>query len=257
VTDPSRDRGGDPPAALTGGTDATRLATDGGSAGGVAATQSFYSRWARLYDALATRTPGIGSLRARAADRLDLGPGDTVVEMGCGTGANFRHLRERVGPTGTVVGVDFTPGMVATARRRVAREGWENVHVVRADATRPPLRPGDADALLASFVVGMVRDPSAVVDDWLDLVGPGGRVALLDLARSTRRVGRPLNAAFRAFVLASSPPGSRFRPDDSPAAVLDRRVAAAHRRLFARCDDAVHSTHALGFARLSSGRVRE
>jgi ubiquinone/menaquinone biosynthesis C-methylase UbiE len=222
---------------------------------GVAATQQFYTRWAGLYDALATRTPGIGSLRSRAAERLAPDRGDTVVEMGCGTGANLSHLRERVGPGGTVVGVDFTPGMVATASERVAREGWTNVHVVRGDATRPPLAAGDADALLSSFVVGMLAAPDAAVADWTDLVGTGGRVALLDLARSTRTVGAPLNALFRAFVVASSPPGTRERHGGSPGGVLDRRVAAAHRTLFDRCSGVDHSTHALGFVRLSSGTV--
>jgi SAM-dependent methyltransferase len=222
---------------------------------GAAATQAFYTRWAGLYDALATRTPGIGGLRARAADRLAPATGDTVVEMGCGTGANLPHLRDRVGPAGTVIGVDFTPGMVATARERVHREGWRNVHVVRGDATRPPLAPGDADALLSSFVVGMLADPAGTVADWTGLVGSGGRVALLDLARSTRTAGALLNAVFRAFVLASSPPGTRDRHGGSPGGVLDRRVAAAHRTLFDRCSGVDHSTHALGFVRLSSGTV--
>jgi ubiquinone/menaquinone biosynthesis C-methylase UbiE len=220
---------------------------------GVTATQQFYTRWAGLYDALATRTPGIGSLRARAADRLAPERGDTVVEMGCGTGANLRHLRERVGPEGTVIGVDFTPGMVATARQRIDSECWQNVHVVRGDATRPPVAV--ADALLSSFVVGMLGDPDEAVADWTDLVGAGGRVALLDLARSTRPVGAPLNAVFRAFVLASSPPGTSERHGGSPGGVLDRRVAAAHRTLFDRCVGVEHSTHALGFVRLSSGTV--
>ena len=89
----------------------------------------------------------------------------------------------------------------------------------------------------------------------LKILQTDGRVALLDLARSTRRVGRPLNAAFRAFVLASSPPGTRERHGGSPGGVLDRRVAAAHRTLFDRCSGVEHSTHALGFVRLSSGTV--
>jgi ubiquinone/menaquinone biosynthesis C-methylase UbiE len=229
--------------------------TDEAMPDGVTATQAFYTRWAGLYDALATRTPGIGSLRARAADRLAPEHGDTVVEMGCGTGANLPHLRKRVGPEGTVIGVDFTPGMVTTARQRVHREGWANVHVVRGDATRPPVAVGDADALLSSFVVGMLGDPAEAVADWTGLVGSGGRVALLDLARSTRPVGAPLNAIFRAFVLASSPPGTSERHGGSPGGVLDRRVAAAHRTLFDRCAGVEHSTHALGFVRLSSGTV--
>ncbi|WP_224269985.1 class I SAM-dependent methyltransferase [Haloprofundus salinisoli] len=219
----------------------------------VTTAQVFYSRWARLYDALATYGPGVSTLRERTAAALDPQPGDTVVEMGCGTGANFAYLRERVGSSGAVVGVDFSPGMLAVARERVAREGWENVHVVRADATKPPL--GEADAVVASFVSGMLADPAAVVGDWAGLVGPGGRLALLELARSTRPEARPLNALFYGLVLAGMP---SKRPADLSAAtkVLDRRVVAAQRALRNRCDDATYSTHAFGFARLGAGTVR-
>jgi ubiquinone/menaquinone biosynthesis C-methylase UbiE len=220
---------------------------------GVAATQGFYTRWAQLYDAVATRAPGVGRLRESAVAALAPGPGDVVVDLGCGTGANFPYLRERVGPEGTVVGVDFTPGMLARADARVRREGWSNVHVVRGDATRPPVER--ADAVFASFLVGMLSDPAAAVRDWASLVGAGGRLGLLDLARSAGS-GRPLNGLFRAFVLASSPPGTRSRHADSPTAVLDRRVAEAHRTLLDACEGRTHETRALGFARLSAGRVR-
>ncbi|MFC4358559.1 class I SAM-dependent methyltransferase [Halobium salinum] len=223
---------------------------DEGNAG-VAATQSFYTRWAALYDAVATHTPGVGSLRERAVAALDPAPGDLVVDMGCGTGANFPSLRERVGPEGTVVGVDFTPGMVARARHRIEREGWENVHVVRGDATRPPIAA--ADSLFSSFVSGMLADPAAVVDGWCDLVGSGGRVGVLDLGRSTRPVGRPANALFHGLVFAASP--SKRGAVTGAASALDARIAAAQRRLRERCSDATYSTHALGFARLGVGTV--
>jgi ubiquinone/menaquinone biosynthesis C-methylase UbiE len=221
---------------------------------GVTSAQQFYSRWARAYDVLATRAPFVRGLRDALVDSLDPDPGDVVVEMGCGTGANFAHLRERVGREGTVVGVDFSPGMLARARRRVDDAGWENVHVVAADARRPPVR--DADAVMASFVVGMLTDPAAAVDDWADLVGPGGRLALLDLARSTRPAGRPLNGLFRVAVFASAPSRDWSRAGPSATARLDRRIVAAHRALDRRCDDVTFETRALGFARLSGGRVR-
>ncbi|SDM08391.1 Methyltransferase domain-containing protein [Halogranum gelatinilyticum] len=238
---------------MTDGEGDHREATDAAAADGVAATQSFYSRWAQLYDALASHTPGIGGLRARAADRLQLSTGDTVVEMGCGTGANFSYLRERVGPEGAVVGVDLTPGMLGPARARINRAGWANVHVVAGDATRPPVT--DADAVFASFVSGMLGEPATVVDDWADLVGPGGRVGLLDLARSTSTLGRPVNALFAGLVFAGLP---SKRPADALAAprTLDARVVAAQRALRDRCRDVTYSTHALGFARLAAGTVK-
>jgi SAM-dependent methyltransferase len=243
---------------------------------GASRTQAFYTRWARLYDLIASRTPGVGSLRAAAVRALAPPRGGTVVEMGCGTGANFPLLRDAVGSEGTVIGVDFAPGMVERARARVRREGWTNVHVVRGDATRPPIRAAaessddDAidggenaasaraaldhpDAVFSSFVSGMVADPDAVVRGWADLVGAGGRIGLLDLARSTRRVGAPLNALFGAFVIAGAP--SKRGQLRAGTSVLDERVAAAHFALRERCEDVHFSTRALGFARMSAGTV--
>ena len=219
---------------------------------GASEAQAFYGRWARLYDAIAT-LPGIGSWRERTAGRLGLSPGDTVVEMGCGTGANFPYLREKVGSEGTVVGIDFTRGMLDRAAERIVREGWTNVHLVRGDATLPPI-DGPVDAVLASFVVGMFTDPEAAVEGWLSLVRPGGRIALLDATRSTQPRARPLDAAFRLFVAASSPPTGKLRYTEPPWEALDERVAAARRPLAAHTDDA-HEEFALGFVRLSSGQV--
>lgn len=223
------------------------------SSTGAAATQAFYTRWARLYDAIASYTPGVRGLRRNAAATLDLEPGDTVVEFGCGTGANFPFLRAAVGAEGTVVGVDFTPGMVARASRRTAR--WENVHVIRGDAVRPPV-VGAAendetapDAVFASFLAGMLEDPAAAVETWRALLTPGGRIALLDLVRSTG-AGRPLNPAFAHVVRLSAPPGGDASAR-TLAATLDERVAAAHRAVLDG-DDADHETAMLGFVRLSA-----
>jgi phosphatidylethanolamine/phosphatidyl-N-methylethanolamine N-methyltransferase len=219
---------------------------------GASEAQNFYGRWARLYDTIAT-LPGVGSWRERAVESLGLSPGDTVVEMGCGTGANLPYLREAVGPAGTVVGIDFTRGMLDRARRHVVAAGWTNVHLVHGDATAPPIER--ADAVLASFVVGMLADPAAVVEDWLALVRSGGRVALLDATRSTRTSAKPLDAAFRLFVAASAPPTRQLRYSTPPWKPLDERVAAARRPLEERAEDYDSTEFALGFVRLASGRV--
>lgn len=214
--------------------------------------QAFYGRWARLYDVIAT-LPGIGSWRERAADSLDLSPGDTVVEMGCGTGANFPHLRERVGSSGAVIGVDFTRGMLDRAAERIAAEGWANVHLVHGDATAPPIET--VDAVCASFVVGMFSEPAAVVENWLSLVRPSGQIALLDAARSSQSKARPLDAAFRLFVAASTPPMTQLRYAKPPWQELEKRVAAAREPLEERTTGYTHEEFALGFVRLSSGHV--
>ncbi|WP_435159525.1 class I SAM-dependent methyltransferase [Haladaptatus sp. DFWS20] len=217
------------------------------------AAQQFYGRWARLYDLLASATPGLSQLRDRVADELGLEPGDTVIEMGCGTGANFPHLQERVGPTGTIIGVDFTRGMLHQARGRVERERWENVHLVQADAAAFEPRE-DVDAVLATFVVGMLDDPYATVGRWLDRISPGGGLALLDAGQSTHPYSWPVNQAFRGLVVASTPGrGTNF--EEPPWNVLDDRVAEARRALSERAVETSDSEHALGVVRITGGKV--
>ncbi|MFC4544356.1 class I SAM-dependent methyltransferase [Halosolutus amylolyticus] len=224
--------------------------------------QEFYGRWASLYDLIARRTPGIPRLRRRAAAACRLDRGDTVVEMGCGTGANLPYLRERVGPEGTVIGVDFTRPVLDRAREHTAE--YDNVHVVRGDATRPPIGranadgptvDGSVDAILATFVVGMLADPAGAVDDWCDLVGPGGRVVLANAASSDAWYAPPVNAAFRAIVVLSTPPTTKLRYEDDPHRRLDAKVDAAHARLRDRSAAIADETHVFGVVRLTGGRI--
>jgi ubiquinone/menaquinone biosynthesis C-methylase UbiE len=215
------------------------------------ATQAFYDRWARLYDLLAT-APGIRSWRTRAVDALDLAPGETVVEMGVGTGANIPYLREAVGNRGRVIGIDVTQGMLEVARRRATSQGWDNVHLVRADATRPPLT-GPVDAVLSSFVVGMLENPVASIEDWATFVAGNGTIALLDAARSNRPLARPLNLCLRAFVRLTAP-GKRGG-DEPPIEILESRLADAQNALAAVTTAHHERRFAGGFVRVRWGRL--
>ncbi|MEY7850869.1 class I SAM-dependent methyltransferase [Natrarchaeobius sp. A-rgal3] len=242
--------------------------------------QEFYGRWASLYDVIARRAPGIPRLRRRVAAACQLEPGDTVVEMGCGTGANLPYLRERVGPEGTVVGIDFTGPVLERAREATA--AYDNVHVVRADATRPPLalepkrrgedtsgddsgatdleavgvESGAIDAILATFVVGMLEDPAGSVDDWCNLVSPGGHVVLANAARSEAWYAPPVNAVFRAIVVLSTPPTAKLRYENEPHLRLDEKIDTAHTRLRERSVALADETHVFGVVRLTGGRLR-
>lgn len=212
-------------------------------------TDSFYERWATVYDRVA-RLPGLRSWRAGAVEALDLAAGETVVEMGVGTGANVPELRERVGPEGRVVGLDVTAEMLRAARRHRDRTG-PGVHYLRADATRPPVR--DVDAVLGTFVAGVFPDPAAAVDAWCDCVGPGGRVALLNFQRSGDPLAAPLDLAFEGFVRLSAP-GARLSAG-SHADAFEARVATARRRLTERTVDRRYETFGGGFLGLVTGRV--
>ena len=216
----------------------------------VRATQLFYNRWAGIYDRVAT-APGLDSWRTRTAESLSLSRGDTVVEMGCGTGANFPHLREAVGPEGTVVGVDLVDGMLVEARRRIDRQGWSNVHALRGDATRPPV--GTVDAVAATFLVGMIEDPPSAVRTWIDCIEQGGRITIMNAGRSDRLLATPLNVAFRGFVRLAAPGGKTGR--GSPARELEARWETAKEAVFEATVDHIDERMGAGFVVLASGRV--
>ncbi|MHB9288497.1 class I SAM-dependent methyltransferase [Halobacteriales archaeon Cl-PHB] len=217
---------------------------------GLAGTRSYYGRWAGLYDLVAS-APVVDGVRERAIRECRLSPGDTVVEMGCGTGANLPSLRAAVGPDGTVVGVDLVPEMLQRARKRVQDNDWANVHVALADATRPPLADDlDPDAVLATFVVGMLPDSGGAVRDWLDLLAPGGRLVLLNASRHPSPLAAPANLLFRGFVRLNAA-GDRTTAD-SPTRRLEAKVDAAREALRAETADATEQRLGLGYLRLNA-----
>jgi demethylmenaquinone methyltransferase/2-methoxy-6-polyprenyl-1,4-benzoquinol methylase len=136
------------------------------------------------------------SLRREAVAALDPAPGDTVVDVGCGPGSNLELLRERVGPAGTVVGVDYSAGMVREARSRVESAEWENVGVVQADAGRLPLAADSVDGATATLALSAMPDARTVAEEAVRVLRPGGRLAVMDadLRRETAGVAYPLVA---------------------------------------------------------------
>lgn len=146
-----------------------------------------YDRMARIYDLalLPYRLAGVTRRRRALVARLGLRRGDTVADLGCGTGANLAFLVEAVGPEGRVVGVDLSAGMLARARRLAADNGWNNVDLVEADLRDAPISPETA-AVISTFALEMVPEYDAVVARLAAELAPGARLGLLGLKRPER-----------------------------------------------------------------------
>ena len=143
-----------------------------------------YRRRAKNYDFTANLYYLLGlreyAFRRRAADALRLRPGDTVVEIGCGTGLNFPYLEQKIGPNGRLIGVDLTDAMLEEAHKRALHNNWSNVELVQsaAGAYRFPDR---VDAVLSAFALTLDADYERVIQAAAKALRPGGRFVLLDL----------------------------------------------------------------------------
>jgi ubiquinone/menaquinone biosynthesis C-methylase UbiE len=131
-------------------------------------------RYARLAGSYGRRGRWLERMRGVAVRRLELRPGDHVLDVGCGTGGSFAPLVEAVGPTGRVTGVDLSDEMAAVAQDRIREAGWDNVEVVVGEAATAPL-PTDVDGALFYLTHDLVRSPE-VLDHVTRACHPGARV---------------------------------------------------------------------------------
>ncbi len=131
-----------------------------------------YGSEARDYD---QRTDAFRRWREQLVRELPLRPGDTVLDVGCGTGLCFPLLQEKIGPTGTVIGIDESPEMLGIARERVTEQGWHNVTLLAAPVARAPIT-GLADAALFCAVHDVLQSPAAL-RTIVDHLRPGAPVA--------------------------------------------------------------------------------
>lgn len=117
--------------------------------------------------------------RKKAVQELNLKAGDTVVEIGCGTGLNFPQLQQAVGPEGKIIGVDLTDAMLDRARNRVEENGWPNVELVQSDAAGFQF-PEKVDGIISTFAITLVPEFDAVVHRGCRALKPGKRWVILD-----------------------------------------------------------------------------
>jgi SAM-dependent methyltransferase len=193
-----------------------------------------YSRDAARYDA---RTAGFEMYRRRVIGLLPAARGDVVLDVGCGTGLCFEQLVARVGPTGTVVGVEPAAAMRELAAERVSARGWTNVVLVGSPVESAELPTADHALFCA---VHDVLQSAPALDHVLAHVRDGGGVAA-----TGGKWAAPWAVAVNATVMATHAPFVRtFAGFHRPWALLAERVPGL------RVDEV-----ALGGGYLAWGRV--
>ena len=134
--------------------------------------QPAYTEDARSYDRM---TGAYQGFRRTIVDALPVRPGQVVLDVGSGTGLCFGLLLEKVGPEGSVVGIEESPEMVAVALKRIEQEGWRNATVVQSRAEDAEIAL-TADAALFCAVHEILQSRNAL-RNVMNHLRPGAWVA--------------------------------------------------------------------------------
>jgi phosphatidylethanolamine/phosphatidyl-N-methylethanolamine N-methyltransferase len=152
--------------------------------------EKVYEKLAGVYDLIFGPTLHPGRLVAR--DRMAIGPGTQVLEVGVGTGINASLYPRNC----KVTGIDLSASMLDKARERVAREGLRNVRLIEMDAANLTFADDTFDIVYAPYLVSVVPDPVQVVREMRRVCKPGGKIIILNHFRSANPI---LSRAERAI----------------------------------------------------------
>ncbi|WP_344807032.1 class I SAM-dependent methyltransferase [Allohahella marinimesophila] len=191
-----------------------------------------YDHGLLLYELVGMR---LRRYRREAVAGLHLQPGDTVVDLGCGTGVNLPLLLGAVGPTGRIIGVDLSPEMLEQAQRKIDAEDWCNVELVASDMV-DYVFPPHVDAVLATLALATIPDYDSVIRTIASALPPGGRLANFEMTWPE---------AWPDWLVKL---GAKLQqPFGVTTDLKDRKPARSIQRHFARCDSSERYFGAISF----------
>jgi SAM-dependent methyltransferase len=110
-----------------------------------------------------------------------VGPGEVVLDLGCGAGTDLLIAAQMTGPSGRAIGVDMTTAMLERTRASASEMGLENVALHETLIEALPLEDASVDLVISNGVIDLVPDKEAVFDEIDRVLRPGGRLQIADV----------------------------------------------------------------------------
>jgi arsenite methyltransferase len=132
---------------------------------------------AQVPESAVNRALGVGN-HLRFAD---IGPGQTVLDIGCGAGIDTILAARRTGTSGRVIGLDFLPEMLERTRRAAVEAGLDHVETVEADMEAIPLPDASVDHVITNGVINLAPRKARVLAECARVLRPGGTFWASDL----------------------------------------------------------------------------
>ncbi|MDP2673919.1 MAG: class I SAM-dependent methyltransferase [Dehalococcoidia bacterium] len=192
-------------------------------------SRDYYEGRARWYDwanrlAALVRGESATNERRKAVRRLNLKPGDRVLEVSVGTGTNLPLIAEEVGPNGRIVGLDISSAMLSRCRRKLRDRGLQ-ADLVEGEAAHLPFRDGALDAVLHHGGIAEFGDKRGAIEEMVRVARPGAKVVICDVGVPTDRKPSLVNR----LLLKLQPAYAQPPPLDLiPSSALDMRVSWFH-----------------------------
>jgi len=179
-----------------------------------------------LPDNAVTASLGCGNPVAVA----EINKGETVLDLGSGGGIDVLLSARRVGPTGTVYGLDMTDEMLALAQRNARAAGTTNVHFLKGLIEAIPLPAESVDVVISNCVVNLSPEKPRVLAEIVRVLRPGGRVGITDIVAENRL--SPADRAERGShvgCIAGALSESEYREGLTAVGLSDVEVEFTHR----------------------------
>ena len=160
----------------------------------------------------------------------DLHPGETVLDLGSGAGADVLISAERVAPGGRAIGLDMTEEMLALARANAAAAGIENAEFLHGYLEEIPLADASVDVVISNCVINLAADKREVLAEAARVLRPGGRFAVSDvIADEAMDDGTRADMQQWTGCIAGALTEAEFRAALADAGLTDVEIRPTHR----------------------------